>query len=93
MDAVAGMPPSGELLVTVNSSSAITGAWRDKDGSAKDGDPLSHIASAINNANDELNEALFTTLGFDPYIGNIPFHKMQKTVDQIGGEPECTSEK
>jgi len=80
MDAVAGMPPSGELLVTVNSSSAITGAWRDKDG-----DPIGHVAKAIDDANDELNKALLATLGFDPYAGNVPFHKKYKPVDQIRG--------
>lgn len=86
-DAVAGMPPNGELLVTVNSSSGITGAWKNKDG-----DPLDHIALAIDKANSELNEALLATLGFDPYAGSIPFYDKRKPVKIIGGEPECTSQ-
>lgn len=62
-DAVRGFPKDGRLLGTVNSSRGITlKSWKDKPG-----DPMEHIAAAIDAANVELNEALERWLGFDPY--------------------------
>ncbi|OQA52585.1 MAG: orotidine 5'-phosphate decarboxylase [candidate division WS2 bacterium ADurb.Bin280] len=92
--AVAGMPRDGKLLLTVNSSSAITGAWRNKDGTRKGGDVLEHVAKAIDEANDQLNQALVESLGFDPYTdtpSGVPFYERLKPVDKIGGK-SCTTQ-
>lgn len=67
--AVAGFPDTGELMGFVNSSRGITfQSWRDPETKEpKPGDPLEHVAKAMANANAELNAALETKLGRDPY--------------------------
>lgn len=65
--AVASFPADGRRLGTVNSSRAITTAWRDKDGSEKMGDPLHRVEMAMADANTDLNHALAAKFGRDPY--------------------------
>jgi orotidine-5'-phosphate decarboxylase len=60
-DAVRGLVTSqGEPMGCVNSSRAITmNSWYNKEtGNPKEGDPLSHVANAIDAANADLNAAL-----------------------------------
>jgi orotidine-5'-phosphate decarboxylase len=68
--AVVALPNrGGKLCGTVNSSRGITlQSWRDKaSGEPKAGDPMEHVARAIDDANAELNAALKEQLGRNPY--------------------------
>jgi orotidine-5'-phosphate decarboxylase len=69
--AVASFPANGDLYGMVSTSSGVSAAWREKDGSAKPGDPLVHIKSAVEKAHAELGGALIEHLGFDPFRAAI----------------------
>jgi len=59
-----------ELMGTVNSSRGITlDSWFDrKSGKPREGDPLTLVAAAIDDANRDLNQALETKIGYPVYI-------------------------
>jgi orotidine-5'-phosphate decarboxylase len=69
--AVASFPANGDLYGMVSTSSGVSAAWRNKDGSAKPGDPLVHVKYAIKKAHEELGGALIEHLKFDPFCAAV----------------------
>lgn len=71
LHAVASFPANGDLYGMVSTSSGVSAAWRNEDGSAKPGDPFVHVECAIVKAHEELGSALIEHLSFDPFCAVV----------------------
>lgn len=67
MDAVASFTKDGKLRGVINTSSGVSKAHRNKDGSPKPGDPKQYVIDAILKAHEELREATIAQVGFNPF--------------------------